>query len=137
MGTISKVFTSYSHDSPEHKARTLALSNRLRDEGVDCNIDQYETSPREGWPIWMITQIGEAEFVLVICTKKYFERFMGKEEGTWGKGSTWEGAIVTQEIYDSFCKNLKFLPVIFCKADDEFIPMPLRSATRYCLDCEE
>ncbi|MEH2248567.1 SEFIR domain-containing protein [Nostoc sp.] len=39
-----KVFISYSHDSPEHKNQVLILANRLRTEGVDCNIDQYEES---------------------------------------------------------------------------------------------
>jgi hypothetical protein len=43
-----KVFISYSHDSQEHKDRILALANRLRAGGIDCNIDQYEESPAEG-----------------------------------------------------------------------------------------
>jgi hypothetical protein len=43
-----RVFISYTHDSPEHKDRILALSDRLRQEGVDCSIDQYEQSPEEG-----------------------------------------------------------------------------------------
>ena len=33
-----RVFISYSHDSPEHKDRILALSDRLRQDGVDCSI---------------------------------------------------------------------------------------------------
>ena len=49
----------------------LKLSNRLRNEGVDCNIDQYETSPPEGWPRWMTNQIETADFVLIVCTEKY------------------------------------------------------------------
>jgi hypothetical protein len=36
-----KVFISYSWDSPEHMDRVLKLSDRLRDEGIDCQIDQY------------------------------------------------------------------------------------------------
>jgi hypothetical protein len=42
-----KVFISYSHDSDQHKDRVLALSDRLREDGIDCIIDQYETSPPE------------------------------------------------------------------------------------------
>lgn len=61
---------------------------------------------------------------------------MGKATSS-GKGSTWEGAIITQEVYDNFCKNLKFVPVTFCNEDDQFIPLPLRGATRYCVDTEE
>ncbi|HEX3527636.1 MAG TPA: hypothetical protein VH988_11240 [Thermoanaerobaculia bacterium] len=31
-----QVFLSYSHDSPEHKDRVLALCNRLRRDGIDA-----------------------------------------------------------------------------------------------------
>ncbi len=37
-----KVFISYTHDSPEHSRRVLSLSNWLRHEGFDCDIDQYQ-----------------------------------------------------------------------------------------------
>ena len=40
--THPKVFISYSHDSQEHKDRVLSLADRLRSDGIDCNIDQYE-----------------------------------------------------------------------------------------------
>jgi hypothetical protein len=45
---VPRVFISYSHDSPEHADRVLALADRLRAEGIDCHLDQYETSPPEG-----------------------------------------------------------------------------------------
>ena len=67
----SKVFISYTQDSSIHMERVLELSERLRSDGVDCNLDQYETSPPEGWPAWMRKQIKDAEFVLVICTEAY------------------------------------------------------------------
>jgi hypothetical protein len=37
-----KVFISYSHDSPAHEAKVLALANRLRRNGVDAIVEQYE-----------------------------------------------------------------------------------------------
>ncbi len=37
-GAVGKVFNSYSHDSPEHSERVLALANRLRALGVDAGI---------------------------------------------------------------------------------------------------
>jgi hypothetical protein len=46
--------SGYSHDSDQHDARVLELSNRLRTEsGIDCRIDQYEFSPPEGWQPWV------------------------------------------------------------------------------------
>jgi hypothetical protein len=49
----TRVFISYSHDSPEHADRVLALSDQLRAGGIDCILDQYEPAPEEGWPLWM------------------------------------------------------------------------------------
>ena len=51
-----KVFISYSWDSPEHCDKVLTLANKLRQEGVDAEIDQYEECPEEGWPLWMQNQ---------------------------------------------------------------------------------
>jgi hypothetical protein len=48
-----KVFISYSHDSPEHEDRVLIFANRLRGDGIDALIDQYNTAPPLGWPHWM------------------------------------------------------------------------------------
>ena len=74
------VFISYSHDSEEHQQNVLNLADRLRDEGIDCIIDQYEESPSEGWVRWAINQIEEADFVLVVCTEQYSQLFAGKGE---------------------------------------------------------
>lgn len=130
----SKVFISYSHDSSEHKERVLQLSNRLRSEGIDCNIDQYETSPSIGWPLWMKKQIKEADFVLVVCTDVYEKRFEREEETETGLGAKWESSILAQELYDAEAKNNKFIPVIFSFEDLEYIPVVLRGATHYNLD---
>ena len=40
-----KVLISYSHDSPEHAQHVLELANRLREDGIDCIIDQYVVVP--------------------------------------------------------------------------------------------
>src|SRR5205823_12416762 len=80
------VFISYSHDSPEHADRVLALSDHLRADGIDCILDQYEDSPPEGFPRWMDRQIRAADFVLMICTPTYSRRVMGEEEPDKGHG---------------------------------------------------
>ena len=87
-----KVFISYSHDTSAHRDRVLALSDRLRSEGVECLIDQYEMAPLQGWVRWMQSQIGWADYVLVVCTETYHRRFSGKEEAGKGQGATFEGA---------------------------------------------
>jgi len=52
-----RVLISYSHDSREHEARVLALADRLRDDGVDAILDQYESFPPRGWIQWIRDQV--------------------------------------------------------------------------------
>jgi formylglycine-generating enzyme required for sulfatase activity len=129
-----KVFISYSHDSAEHKARVLALSNRLRQHGIDCHIDQYEVSPPEGWPRWMERWIREADFVLIACTEIYARRFAGTAPAGEGLGAKFEGAVITQTLYDAEMRNVKFIPIAFSAADAAHRPEKLRGATYYRVD---
>lgn len=132
-----KVLISYSHDSAEHMARVLVLSDRLRAEGIDSQLDQYETSPPEGWPRWTWNQVEWADFVLVVCTATYNRRFRGREEQGKGHGVNWEGVVITQDLYDAAARNTKFIPVVFSEEDAAHIPVILRGATFYVLDTEE
>lgn len=125
------VFISYSHDSEVHKERVLELANRLREDGIDANLDQYEESPPEGWPRWMLNQVENSDYTLVVCSETYDRRFRGKEEVGRGKGVTWEGAVIINELYQAQARNLKFIPVTFTDNDLEYIPSPLESATVY------
>lgn len=137
MSDQIRVFISYSHDSPEHAQRVLALSERLRKDGVDAQVDQYVNgTPSKGWPRWMLDQLDEAEYVLLICTETYYRRFRGHEKPGKGKGADWEGALITQEIYDARSETIKFVPILFDSSDEHYIPQPLRSLTHYTLDSE-
>jgi hypothetical protein len=111
--------------------RVLALSNRLRKDGIDCHIDRDEESPSKGWPQWCADQVEEADFVLVACTETYRRRFEGKEGAATGLGGTWEGHIIMQELYNAQGKNTKFIPIIFSQHDASYVPVILQGATCY------
>lgn len=132
-----KVFISYSHDSPEHKDQVLHLANQLRENGIDCNIDQYEESPPQGWPRWANDEIEAANFVLIICTELYNQRFRGQEEIGRGKAVTWEGAIVTQYLYEAQGKNTKYIPIVFFSQGLNYIPTVLAGVSIYNLEIVE
>jgi hypothetical protein len=132
------VFISYSHDSDEHRQNVLALSERLRADGISTLLDQYVNgSPAEGWPRWMLDQLDAAAFVLVVCTETYYCRFRGHEKPGKGKGVDWEGALITQEIYDSRSRTSKFVPISLSAAVEDWIPEPLRSRTHHTLTSEK
>ena len=128
-----KVFITYSHDSPEHMDRVWNLSQRLRDDGIECVIDQHPLAPEEGWPVWCKKQIKDAGFVLVACTETYLRRYDNQEEIGTGLGVKWEGFVITQTLYESEGKNKKFIPVVFARKDREYIPIELRAYTNYDL----
>jgi hypothetical protein len=132
-----EVFVSYSWDSPEHIRTVLELSNRLRSDGIDCVLDQYEVSPPEGWPRWMDRKIRDAQFVLSVCTEIYQKRVMGDEDAGKGLGVQWEGGLIYQHLYNAGAANTKFIPILLRADDQRFIPTPLQSATRYQIDTDE
>jgi len=132
------LFISYSHDSDEHRKQVLGLAERLRRDGLNTQLDQYvEGTPNEGWPRWMLDRLDEASFVLVVCTETYYRRFRGHEVPGRGKGADWEGALLTQEIYDDKSRTVKFVPVLLAAGQEHFIPEPLRGQTHYELTSEE
>jgi len=129
----AKVFISYSHDSAEHAERALALSQRLRLDGVDAWIDKYVNgTPEEGWPRWMLERLDWADFVLLVCTETYRRRFLGREEPDKGKGADWEGQLITLNLYNAKSKIVKFVPVLFSDQCKEFIPVSFRPIPIIC-----
>jgi hypothetical protein len=133
MTEQARVFISYTHDSPEHKASVRALADQLRAEGIDARIDQYEPHPAEGWPRWMQRQIDEADYILVICTATYRRRFEGSEQPGRGKGAIFESLLTLQDLYDHATINEHIIPVLTGSESDDAIPRVLRAYTYYRL----
>ncbi len=129
-----RVFISYSHDSADHAAQVLALSDRLRSEGIDCVIDQYEPAPPEGWPSWMEAQVKASDFVLLVCTEGYYQRATTREKAS---GVLFESVIITQDLYSAAMRNERFIPILFDGSSPREIIEPLRSFTYYSVDSEQ
>jgi hypothetical protein len=133
LGGPVRVFVSYSHDSHEHTQRVRAVSDRLRKDGIDCHIDQYEAFPPDGWPAWMQRQIEEADFVLCVGSEAYRRRMVGGEQAGVGAGAKWEGAIISQRLYEAEGKNEKFIPLVFGRENIRHIPPFLVAFTHFDL----
>ncbi len=127
----TKVFISYAHESEKLSDAILDLSNYLRSQGIDSEIDQYEEAPAEGWPKWMMKQIQDANYVIIVCSELFFKRandFSGKAEGL---GVKWETTLILQQLYNINSNNQKYIPIIFNKSDTQYIPLPLQPYTHY------
>ena len=127
---MPKVFISYSHDSEEHRDWVFSeIVLRLRNKGIECISDHRVNGfTPDGSTVtrWMEDSIEEADFVLVICTKLYYQRFRGHDT-QGGRGVTFEGAIISQTLYDEYCKNKKFIVLIPDNGNIENIPSILKS----------
>jgi tetratricopeptide (TPR) repeat protein len=133
---MPKVFISYSHDSEEHRQRVLSLSDQLREDGIECFIDQYiNGAPPMGWQRWMEKQVEQADFVLVVCTNIYLRRFKG-EDREGGRGVNFEGVIISQTLYDAFQVNTKFIPLIPDDGRLDNVPMILKNGSTYKIGVE-
>lgn len=127
METNPKVFISYSHQDEQYEAKVLQFTNRLRRDGIDADIDLYNEAPSEGWPRWMENQIHNSDFVIVINSKSYFEKFYTHD----GKGINWEANILYQVLYDNTTLNANIIPVFFNQDEVQYILTPLKPYTYY------
>jgi len=124
--TTIVVFISYAwkdHDRPYIGRLVQWLGEKEGIKVISDHLFPDGTYPEDGWPIWMEKSIKEADIVLCICGENYKKAFEG--EGG-GKGSRWEGAIITNDLYERFRKNKKY-SVILPKVDaHELVPSALK-----------
>ena len=101
-----RVFISYSHDSAEHKQWILDFATTIRNRGVDAVLDQWDLKPGDDLPHFMETQLNEAQFVIMVCTKEYVEK------ANAGKGGVgYEKMIMTSSLLSTIDSN-KVIPII-------------------------
>ena len=131
MSMPPRTFISYSHDSLTHKQLVLGLADKLRDNGVNAFLDQYEQAPSEGWTRWMESQITAADYVLLVCTENYYERVYRNAAPGVGLGAIWESSLIHQLLYESGSVNPKFIPVLPPDGSAQHIPLALRSVQHY------
>ena len=115
MGT-PKVFASYSHDSDEHKEWVLKLCTKLRENGVDVILDQWDLGPGDDKISFMEKGVRDSDRVLVICTDDYVRKANARE-----RGAGYEGYIITAELVDDLGTD-KFIPIIRQSSNDEKTP---------------
>ncbi|MBX3516760.1 MAG: TIR domain-containing protein [Rhodospirillales bacterium] len=122
------VFISYAHESEALRVSVKALADWLAGRGCTLLTDHAHQfrPPDIGWQAWMLGCIQQADTVLVVCTPKLKARYEKTAEPETGRGATYEGAIVTQHIYDNAMRNTKFFPILPEGGREDDIPITLR-----------
>lgn len=108
-----KVFLSYSWENEEHKCWVLNLARRLRENGVNARLDRWHITVGQSLTQFMESEVQDADFVLVICTKEYARRALAR---TGGVG--YEQQIISGNISAGIPRE-KFIPIV---RDGDFVP---------------
>ncbi|MCM8623294.1 MAG: TIR domain-containing protein [Candidatus Accumulibacter sp.] len=122
------VFISYAHESDALRTSVKALADWLVQNGCRVLTDHayIVRPPAQGWPVWMRDCIEQSGTVLVVCTPQLRARYEKTAAPDSGRGATYEGAIVTQQIYDAAMRNTKFQPILPDDGDEGNIPTFLK-----------
>ena len=106
MMETHKVFISYSHDTPKLKQWVSELAVRLRRNGVDAILDQWDLGPDDDVTLFIERGFKDSDKVLVICTDSYVSKANDGEDSIG-----YEPMIITQKLVEDLGTN-KFIPII-------------------------
>lgn len=112
-------FIMYTHDDENYEDWVRALAGRLRTEGIDVMLDQYDLRLGDPMAHFMEKGIAEADFVVILVSNGFA---LKADERAGGAG--FETHIATSEILVSGNRR-KFIPV-FIKIDFTEAPRFLR-----------
>ena len=101
-----KVFMSYTWEDKEHIDWVEALAARLRRDGIETILDQWEVGLGDELPKFMEEGIRDHDRILVICTPEYKR----KADGRIG-GAGYETRQITAEVLNN-PEHGKFIPVL-------------------------
>lgn len=124
-------FISYASHPAEHAERVLQFAARLRKDGIESIIDREEESPDEGWDYWMMKQIRDANWVIIVCSATYRERFEHIAPPKDGRGVRFESAHIVRKLNRDGMVNHKFVPVFLTSEDAGHLPLMLDGYSHY------
>ena len=101
-----KAFISYALEDSAHKHWVRQLATRLRADGVDVMLDQWNAAPGDQIPAFMELAVRENDFVIAICTPQFKEKSDARAGGVG-----YEGDIMTAYAFAERGKG-RFIPVL-------------------------
>jgi len=101
-----KVFISYAWED-DTKEWVRSLAERLRYNGVETALDEWEVAPGDSLPEFMEKSVSISDYVLVICTPTYKK----KSESDSPSGVVYEKGVIVGELFVKRNQR-KFIPIL-------------------------
>lgn len=114
---VPALFVSYSHDGEEHSSWVLQLAARLRSNGVDVILDQWNLKLGQDLPSFMERGLSDSHRVLCICSQGYVDK---ANAGNSGVG--YEKQIMTAQLLADLNTNW-VIPVIRNNSGEYKVPV--------------
>lgn len=116
-----RVFISYS-SAPQHNTWVLRLATRLRGNGVDVVLDQWDAALGADLPHFMEQGLAGADRVIAVCSDAYISKANAGK-----KGVGYEKKIMTADLMDD-AMEVRIVPVIRDATGGKVTPTFLRGA---------
>ena len=138
MENPKSIFISYSQDSDAHSQKVLALVEELEAAGFRCAVDQTVGSEAvaEGLSNWMHRSILSADYILVICSERYYKIVHNNIELDVEVPGRFESVLSYGDIYQSVVLSRKLIPVILDAYFRKSVPEPLADRRAFLLNDE-
>ncbi|HEY3758160.1 MAG TPA: SEFIR domain-containing protein [Solirubrobacteraceae bacterium] len=125
-------FVSWAHGDAAWQQTVLDFVYRLRAQGIDADVDLFEQHNFDvNWSTYGPNAIKTNEFVLIVVSRAYQERWTGENDPSVGAGAARE-ANVLKAVFDSdqkaFYRRVKV--VLLPGADKTDIPSELGAAVQ-------
>ncbi len=122
-----RVLVSYVHGESWHTEWVRQLATKLRDNGIDARLDQWDLSPGMDLPQWMCNELDLADRVLLVCDEAYARKADGRHGGVG-----WESRLVQGDLLHCQQSNPdKYVPIVRSERVEDGTPHFLRGA--YCI----
>lgn len=126
-----RVFISYAQGDAAHSQWIAELAARLRVDGLDAIIDQYDPRPAKPWQDWVNDEFRRADWILLACTRAYRLFYEGDGDPDAGRGVRWEANLIQNELSDNKFVNPRFVPILPTGGGEDDIPPALRGFVRF------
>jgi len=126
-----RVLISYAQGDAAHSQWIADLAARLRADGLDAIIDQYDPRPAKPWVDWVNDEFRRADWILLACTPAYRLFYEGKGDPDVGRGVRWEANLIQNELSANKLVNRRFVPILPTGGREDDVPQALRGFVRF------
>ena len=126
---MPEVFISYYQNDDNHRRRVRTLAEDLRNSGANVVLDEFYLEahpggPPEGWDTWCAQNSLKAEYVIIIGSKEWFQRFENKIPPRRGLGAAREAVDIRSRIHAAKGLPNNIRVVVFADVDLKLISTP-------------